>query len=172
MNYFRLGKLVTAHGVKGELMLKHTLGKKTTLKELRAIFIEEKKDSFLPWFIESAKARSSDEIILKIEGINTREDAQKLVQKEVWIPETEFKKYAATSAPVNLLNYAIENKGQYVGRVLELIEQPHQLLCKTEMEGKEVLVPLNDSTLKKIDRKKQVIQVELPDGLLDVYLLP
>src|SRR5258706_1754550 len=87
-NYFKIGKLVAVHGLKGELLLKHTLGKKTSLKGLQAIFVEEKKNSFLPWFIESIKIKSDEEIFLKLEGVNTRETAMQLVQKEIWIPET------------------------------------------------------------------------------------
>ena len=67
MQYYKAGKLVAVHGLKGELIFKHELGKKTSLKELKAIFIEERKDSFIPWFIESAKARSANEVLLKLE---------------------------------------------------------------------------------------------------------
>ena len=35
--YFKIGKLVAVHGLKGELLLKHTLGKKTSLKGLQAL---------------------------------------------------------------------------------------------------------------------------------------
>ena len=84
MQYFKAGKLVAVHGLKGELIFKHELGKKTSLKDLKAIFIEDRKNSFLPWFIESAKVRSVDEILLKLETIDSREAAVKLSQKEVW----------------------------------------------------------------------------------------
>jgi hypothetical protein len=47
-------KLVAVHGLKGELISKHELGKKSSLKDVKAIFIEDKKDSFFPWFIETA----------------------------------------------------------------------------------------------------------------------
>jgi len=42
--YFKIGKLVAAFGVNGQLILQHELGKKTSLKGLQAIFIEEKKN--------------------------------------------------------------------------------------------------------------------------------
>ena len=101
IEYFKIGKLVAAFGLKGELILKHTLGKKTSLKGLPAIFIEEKKNSFLPWFIEGAKIKSNEEIYLTLEGVNTRESSMKLVQKEIWIPEPDFKKFAAKTSPIN-----------------------------------------------------------------------
>jgi 16S rRNA processing protein RimM len=62
--YFKIGKLVAAFGVSGQLILQHELGKKTSLKGLQAIFIEEKKKSFLPWFIESVKIKSDNEVYL------------------------------------------------------------------------------------------------------------
>jgi len=168
--YFKIGKLVAVHGLKGELLLKHELGKKTSLKGLQAIFVEEKKNVFIPWFIESAKIKNEEEIYLKLEEINTREAAIKLTQKEIWLPETDFKKFAAKTAPASLLGYTIINNNQSLGEILELIEQPHQLLCRLEIRGKEVLIPLHKETLQKVNHKKKEVLVELPDGLLEIYL--
>ena len=170
IEYFKIGKLVAVHGLQGELLLKHHLGKKTSLKGLQAIFVEEKKNSFLPWFIEATKIKSENEIFLKLEGINTREGAIKLTQKEIWVPETDFKKFAAKSAPASLLGYTIINNNEPLGEIRELIEQPHQLLCRLEIKGKEVLIPLHEETLKKVNHTKKEVLVELPDGLLEIYL--
>ena len=79
--YFKIGKFVTTFGLKGELVLKHNLGKKTSLKGLKAVFVEERKESFIPWFIESTKIKNEEEIYIKPEGLNTREQANKLTQK-------------------------------------------------------------------------------------------
>lgn len=168
--YFKIGKLVAVHGLKGELLLKHELGKKTSLKGLQAFFVEERKNSFIPYFIETTKIKSEEEIYIKLEGINTREAAMKLTQKEVWLPEIDFKKFAAKSAPASLLGYTIIDNNEPLGEILELIEQPHQLLCRLDIKGKEVLIPLHEETLKKINHSKKEILVELPDGLLDIYL--
>ena len=168
--YFKIGKLVAVHGLLGELLLKHELGKKTSLKGLQAIFIEEKKNSFLPWFIQTSKIKNESEIYLKLEGITTREAAIRLAQKIIWIPETDFKKFAARTAPAGLLGYTIINNNESLGEILELIEQPHQLLCRLDIKGKEVLIPLHEESLIKINHKKKEVLVILPDGLLEIYL--
>jgi 16S rRNA processing protein RimM len=168
--YFKIGKIVAVHGLKGELLLKHELGKKTSLKGLQAIFIEERKGSFLPWFITSATIKNDEEIYLNLEGITSREAAMKLTRKEIWLPETEFKKFAAKTAPLSLLGYMIIHEKKQLGQILEVIEQPHQLLCRLEIKEKEVLIPLHEGSLKKIDHKKKEVIVELPEGLLEVYL--
>ena len=170
MEYFKTGKLVAASGLKGELIFKHELGKKTSLKDLKTIFIQDKKESFFPWFIESTKIKSETEIFLKLEGIDSREAAAKLFPKEVWMTEEDFTKYAAKTAPAGLLGYTIINNNEPLGEILELIEQPQQLLCRLEIKGKEVLIPLHEASLKKINHKKREVLVELPDGLLEVYL--
>ena len=105
--YFKIGKLVSSFGLKGELILKHNLGKKTSLKDLQAIFLEERKEAFIPWFIEHTKIKSDEEIYIKLEGVDTKEKAIPLVQKEVWVPESDFQKYSAKTSPINLLGFEI-----------------------------------------------------------------
>ena len=168
--YFKIGKFVSTFGLKGELVLKHNLGKKTSLKGLRAVFIEERKESFIPWFIESSKIKNEEEVYLKLEGINIREQAIKLTQKEVWIPEEDFKKFSAKSSPINLLGYNIVEGEQVLGKILEVIEQQHQILCRIEFNKKDAYIPLHEETIKKVDKKNQQVIVSLPPGLLEIYL--
>lgn len=168
-NYFKIGKLVATYRLQGEIILLHSLGKKTSLKGLETIFIEEKKDSFIPYFIESAKIKSDTETYVKFEGIGTKEQAHKLIQKEIWLLEDDFKKFAASSAPISLLGYNIINEEEDLGEILEVIEQPHQVLCKILLNGKEALIPVNEEFLDKIDKKNLKIYVTLPDGLLEIY---
>ncbi|RYY62797.1 MAG: 16S rRNA processing protein RimM [Chitinophagaceae bacterium] len=170
MEYFRLGKLVASFGLKGELILSHSLGKKSSLKGLQAVFTEDKKNSFLPWFIEGTRIKNDEEVYLKLETIDTKEAAMRLTRKELWIPEPEFKKLAAKSAPVSLLGYNIFNGKDELGEILEIIEQPHQILCRIEIQGKEVLIPLHEETLEKVDHKNKKVVTTLPDGLLEIYL--
>jgi 16S rRNA processing protein RimM len=61
-------------------------------------------------------------------------------------------------------------ENESLGSILEVIEQPHQVLCRIEYKGKEALIPLHEETILKIDRKKQQVIVELPPGLLEIYL--
>jgi len=161
---------VSTFGLKGELILKHNLGKKTSLKGLKAIFIEEQKENFIPWFIERTKIKNEEELYVKLEGINVREEAIKLTQKEIWLPETEFKKFSAKTSPINLLGFNIVEGEQVLGKILEVIEQPHQILCKIEFNKKEAYIPLHEETIKKIDKKNQQVIVSLPPGLLEIYL--
>lgn len=168
-DYFNIGKFVGTFGLQGELVLKHNLGKKTSLKGLQAVFIEEKKGSFIPWFLQSTRIKTDDETYVVLEGVTSREQAIKLTQKQVWLPEEEAKKFSAKSSPLSLLGYEVVENGTVLGKILEVIEQPHQLLCRIDYKGKEAYIPLHAETLQKVDKKKTQVVVELPEGLLDIY---
>jgi len=169
-NYRNIGKIVSVFGLKGELIIHHHLGKKTSLKGLEVIFIEEKKDEMLPYFIESIRIKNEEEVYAKFEGIDTKETAHKLLQKEAWLPEADFKKYAIKSAPISMVGYHIIHEEKDLGEILEVIEQPHQILCRLQIQEKEVLIPMNEETLQKMDPKNKKVFVILPEGLLEVYL--
>lgn len=167
--YFKIGKLAASTGLKGELVLQHSLGKKNSFKGLEAIFLEDKKDSFIPYFIESSKIRSEDETVIKLEGIDIVETARKLTPKEVWLAEADFKKFAAKSSPISLLGFHIINEGEDLGEIQEVIEQPYQVLCAILLNGKEALIPIHEGSLEKVDTKNRKVYVNLPDGLLEIY---
>lgn len=168
--YFKIGKLAASTGLKGELVLQHNLGSKTSLKGLEAIFLEEKKENFIPYFIQSAKIRSQNETVVKLEGIDLMEAARKLTPKEVWLAEEDFKKFAAKSSPIALLGFTmIDDEDNRIGEIIEVIEQPHQVLCTVLFQGKEALIPIHEDSLDKVDKKNRRVYVTLPDGLLDIY---
>lgn len=167
--YFKIGKLAASFGLKGEVVLQHSLGKKTSLKGLETIFVEEGTDNFMPYFITAASIKNDKEVFIKLEGIDTKETARKLTPKEVWITEDDFKKFAAKSSPISLLGFHLINDEEDLGEILEVIEQPHQILCSILLDGKEALIPIHDDSLEKIDKKNRKVFVTLPDGLLDIY---
>ncbi|TKK64773.1 16S rRNA processing protein RimM [Ilyomonas limi] len=169
MDYIHIGKIAATFGVKGEVVLVHGLEKKSNFKEIEVLFVEEVKNSFLPYFIQAAKAKDAVETYIKLEGVETREAAHRFVQKQVWLQQEDFEKVAGKRSKIGLLGFAIVDGNNSIGNVEEVIEQPHQVLLRTTYNKKEAYIPLHEETLIKIDRKKKEILVSLPDGLLDVY---
>lgn len=169
MDYIRIGKIVATFGVKGEVILQHGLEKKSDFKAVEAIFIEQTKNNFLPYFLQKAKAKDSAESYLSLEGIVTKEAAHRFIQKNVWLLQKDFEAVAGKASAIGLLGFAIYENNNLIGEVVEVIEQPHQLLLKTMYKNKEAFIPLHEETVEKIDRKKKQIHVVLPDGLLAIY---
>ncbi len=169
MEYFKIGKLAASHGLKGDIILQHSLGKKTLLKDVQAIFLEQPKDNFLPHFIEKVTGKTDTELYLKLEGIDTKEAARLLTPKEVWLQEEDFNKHRENAAPIALLGFDVMDKNVNLGPIIEVIEMPHQLLCTIMYKGKEALIPVHEANLIKMDSKNKKVHLEIPDGLLEIY---
>ena len=161
--------MAASFGLKGELVLKHSLGQKTALKELETFFLELGKDNFMPYFITATSIKSDTEVYVQVEGVDNKEVARKLTPKEVWLTEADFKKYSADSSAIALLGFSMIHEGINLGEIIEVIEQPHQILCTIMLDGKEALIPIHEASLEKIDKKTRKLYVQLPDGLLDIY---
>ncbi|MCZ2223915.1 MAG: 16S rRNA processing protein RimM [Chitinophagales bacterium] len=167
--YTHIGKIIATFGTLGEVILQHSLGKKTTLKGTEAIFIELTKGSYIPYFISSAKAKNQEETWIKLEGIDNKETAHKLISKQVWLTEEDFRNQVSKQAAINLLGYTIIDNKTIIGIVEKVMEQPHQILLITTYKNNEALIPLHEKSLIKINHTKKEIYVQLPDGLLDIY---
>ncbi|MBW8686659.1 ribosome maturation factor RimM [Chitinophaga rhizophila] len=170
-NYFSIGKLVSVFGLQGEFILKHSLGKRSALQGVEAIFLEVRKNSFIPYFVQKTSVKDHEHVFIKLEGVDTKEEARKLVQTPVYLAEEDFKTQTASSAPLSMLGFSVQDKQQgELGVIEEVIEMPMQVLVKVTYKEKEMLLPLNEQSLIKVDKKQQIVHVDLPDGLLDIYM--
>lgn len=167
--YRHIGKLVATHGLKGEIILQHSLGKKADFKGIDALFIEMRKDDLLPYFLVKGIAKSTTETWLQFEGIDTKEKAKILTPKKLWVTEEVFLQLADLQAPISMLGYQMMDGEQVIGEVISVIEQPHQVLCAVAFEGKEALIPLHAETLISVNATDRQVRVRLPEGLLDLY---
>lgn len=168
--YFNTGKIVATFGLHGEIILLHKTGQADAFKDIRTVFIEEKQHSFIPYFIESNRIRNQEEVYLKLEGIQTKEGAAKLLRKQVYLDEDNFRKIVSPDSVLFYLGFKVADKAAgIIGRVAEVVELPAQFLLKVHQNDTELLIPLNSNTLQQIDKNNKIIHVILPDGLLDVY---
>lgn len=170
MDFIQIGKVATTHGIKGSLLITHVIGKKVSFKGIKALFIEETKNSRIPWFIEGSTARNQEETIVQLEGLSSKESAHRLIRNNVWLKREDFEKIAEKNAPISLIGYTLYDNKKALSEIEEVIEQPGQILVKLTIEEKEVLVPLHEEIIDHIDHNKKAVYVQLPDGLLDIYL--
>jgi 16S rRNA processing protein RimM len=170
--YIHIGKIVAPHGITGHVIIEHALGKAISFKGIDALFVEKNAASFIPYFIQSASAKTDTITHLQLEGINTREATAMLLGKKVWLPQDDFQKLVDKQSPLALLGYTVEEAGKAIGVIQEVIEQPHQLMVTILYQGQEAYIPLHEESLKAVNHKAKTISVELPDGLLDLYTLP
>lgn len=167
--YIRIGKIISTHGTDGALTVRHALGEPFEEHLLKVLFLEENESLFTPWFIEKITSVNKSELRIQLEEIHSRESARRFLKKEVWISKDVFERVVSKDAPISLLGYIACNEKEILGEIEEIIEQPHQLLCRVMLEGKETWLPVHEDNIQRIDHEKRQLILQLPDGLLELY---
>jgi 16S rRNA processing protein RimM len=70
-----------------------------------------------------------------------------------------------------LEGYSVTVEGYGIlGNIVEIMDYPGQLIARVIVDEKEVLFPLNEDFIMKLDVVAKSITLRLPEGLLDIYL--
>lgn len=171
MEFIQLGKITGTHGLNGNVTVYHHLGKLSGLKNLKHIFIELKRESYIPFFIQQVKVDNDQELFVKLEEVETMEAAKSLSGKQVFLSTEQYEKLNPKEADINFIGFEVwDQEAGRLGTVEQLFETPGQLLATIAVNGKEVIAPLNDQTIVSVDIPSKQLKLQLPEGLLDVYL--
>lgn len=171
MSYSNIGKITATHGLEGRVVLRHHLDDKKIWARLPHVFIEIRRESYIPYFIEDRKVMNAEEVLLKLDEVDSVEQAKLLSGKAVYLEDSVLSKLQPKAVSGNMIGFRIIDKvAGELGMVEDLFETPGQVLATVQYKGREVLIPLVDATIVSIDGARKEIRVDLPDGLLDVYL--
>lgn len=166
----RVGKIVAVHGLQGAVVLKQIIDDRSWLKKGDALFIELKRDSFIPYFVETAKAANDEDYIITLDDVTNAEDARVLVNKTVYAKE-EVLETAKVDSPLMYIGFNLVDKEKGgLGVIEDVLLVGPQWLARLTIEGKEVLIPLVPDMILDVNKRNKFIRMSLPEGLLEVYL--
>jgi 16S rRNA processing protein RimM len=168
---FYLGTIVKKFSFKGELLAKLDTDEPELYEDLDVVFVDV-RGTMVPFFIESSQLHKSDLLRLKFEDVDTEADADALIKAELYLPLTALPKLSGNKFYFHeVIGYKIidENFGP-VGTIVSINDTTAQALFEIEHDGKEVLIPINDEIITKVDREQRTITVKAPDGLIELYL--
>lgn len=172
--YISIGRTRKAHGIIGELKVSIEERYLEDFLKNERIFLDVKGVK-IPYFID--KVRGGGELILKMEEVDTRDQAIVLQAREIFLrkqdilpdhlrefePEEEETLEYEHLAGFRLLD---ETLGE-IGVIDEVLEMPQQEMAFLQYKGREVLIPLNEQLILRIDEEKRSVYMDLPEGLLD-----
>jgi 16S rRNA processing protein RimM len=167
---FRIGSVLKTKGLKGELNIYVDFDGIEDIT-FTTVFIET-AGKLVPYFVESIKYLQKNAAYLFLEDVDTIEKASLLSRKDIYLPnKLKPKKKKSEFTLLDLVGFTAidENEGE-LGKITDVHEYPQQLLAAVTYKNCEVLFPLNEETVKSIDVVKEIVMVDLPDGLLEIYL--
>ncbi|MBC7553520.1 MAG: 16S rRNA processing protein RimM [Taibaiella sp.] len=166
----RVGKIVATHGLGGAVIMTHIAADSKWLKKGQALMVEMQKGSFIPYFVAEFKINNGKEFVINLEDLGTIEQSKRLVAKSVYVDEEILAAYAKQS-PLLWIGFTLTDVNHgLLGTIEDVMQTTNQWLGKLMYEGKEVLIPLIEPILKEVNIRSKRLIVELPHGLLEVYL--
>jgi 16S rRNA processing protein RimM len=170
---FNLGNITKQHGYKGDVTVHLDVDDTSKYQNLKAVFIE-KGPSLIPFFIEKMEELSSGQFKVTFEGVRGAHAAEELIGANLFLPLTSLEPLSGKKFYYHeIIGFMISDKTNgEIGMIEDVIEFNVNPLAKVFQNESEILVPLTDDVIEKIDRQKKVMYVDLPEGLLDLYLNP
>lgn len=167
---FFFGKITKTHGLKGELTVKLDVANPGDFKDLRYVLIED-RGNLIPYFIENQKI-NGDKMIVQLQDVKKVEQAVAFMGKAVFLPnelmpeleDDDF--YFQEIVGFKMVDVL---KGE-IGEISDVLEYPTQAVIQVMKDGKEILIPIHDDIIQKVDKKAKILTVKAPEGLINMYL--
>lgn len=168
--YYVLGKIIKTYGYRGELMVLLDTDRPEDYAGLPMAFINMEQ-SLVPWFFEQVEI-TDDRARIKIEDIDTPEQARLFLGREVYLPMEELPRLDRDNFYFHeIIGYtAIDDTHGEIGRIDAILERPGQELIRIMKGKKEILIPLTDEMISGIDKKNRILELSTTPGLIELYL--
>ena len=166
---YRIGKIGKPHGVKGEVTMMFS---DDVFDRVDAEYVVLMLDGILvPFFFEEYRFRTDETAIVKFCDIDTQDQARELTNCEVYFPR-HLSDSGDDDISLSALNGFILIDHIYnkvVGTICGIDDSTQNILFEVKTEsGDELLIPASPELIRSIDTEEHTINMELPEGLLDI----
>ena len=168
-DYFQLGSIIRSHGVRGDLVIYLDADEPNSYKSIKSLFLEE--SAGLKEYTITTIRINANLATVHLNGIPDRNTSDLYIKKKVFLPiqslpplkEKQF--YFHEVIGFTLLD---KNAGN-LGPITNVYELPQHPVLAIEINNKEVLIPAVADFIIHVSRENKTVEMDLPDGLIDVY---
>ena len=145
--------------------------RRVTLYMSPSIFIDI-NNHLTPFFIESITLKNKGFAAIKLEGVSDENAAKIILRKEVYLPAEILPELKGINFyDHEVIGYQVLDKNHgSIGIIEQVIDLKVNPLLQIFKDDKEILVPLIDGIIKKVDRDKKELHIEAPEGIVELYL--
>jgi 16S rRNA processing protein RimM len=167
---FYIGYITKTKGLKGEVQLFFEYDEPELL-DLDVVFAEI-NGKMVPFFVSACKLQNNNTGNLYFDDVDHIDKAQVLVKKKIYLPLTKMPDRSDDEFHYfDLKGFTVSDETQgELGEIIDVNEYPQQFVATVLYKGTEVMFPLNEDMIVEIDEDEETLLVDLPEGLLDIYL--
>ena len=168
---FYLGKIAKKFSFKGEVLIYLDTDEPELYENMESVLVEFNKN-LVPFFIENSSLHKNDFLRVQFEDVDTEEEADSILNCEVYLPLNMLPKLSGNKFYFHeVIGFEIEDKRLGVfGKIVSINDSSAQPLFEVINGNVEILIPMIDQFLVKIDRENKKVIMDLPEGLVEMYL--
>lgn len=168
---FYLGKIAKKFSYKGEVLIYLDTDEPELYENMESVFVEINKN-LVPFFIENSALHKNDFLRVKFEDIDNEEQADEVLGCELYLPLSFLPKLEGNQFYYHeVIGFEIEDQRLgVVGKIVSVNDSTAQPLFEVINGTVEILIPMIDQFLVKIDRENKKVVMNLPEGLVEMYL--
>lgn len=168
---FYLGKIVSKYSFKGEVLAKLDTDDPEIYQNMESVFVSL-GNNLIPFFIDRCRLHKSALLRIDFEEVKDEAAADRILGAELYLPLQLLPPLSGNKFYYHeVIGFTLmdEIHGD-IGIIQSINDSASQVLFEAKKGEKELLVPLNDEIITKVDREAKVIHVKTPEGLVDLYL--
>ncbi len=169
--YF-LGTITRRHGLAGNVILKMDTDQPELYNKLDSIFVEI-NGLLVPFFVAKQSWSKADTKIITFKNA-TEALVDQSIGKGVYLPLSTLPELTGNQFYYHEVKgfKILDSNGTYCGTIKSVNDMTAQHYFKLDLDRKEVIIPVIKGWILEVSREEKFIKMELPDGLLDVFLTP
>ena len=168
---FYLGKIAKKFSFKGEVLIYLDTDEPELYENMESVFVEF-NNNLVPFFIENSSFHKNDFLRVKFEDVDDEAEADSIMGCEIYLPINMLPKLEGNKFYFHeVIGFEIEDKRVGVfGKIVSINDSTAQPLFEVINGNVEILIPMIDQFLVKIDRENKKVIMDLPEGLVEMYL--
>jgi 16S rRNA processing protein RimM len=168
---FYLGKIAKKFSFKGEVLIYLDTDEPELYQDMESVFVEFNKN-LVPYFIVNSSLHKNDFLRVQFEDVDNEDEADSIMNCEVYLPLTMLPKLSGNKFYYHeVIGFEIEDLRLGIfGKIVSINDTSAQPLFEVINGNVELLIPMIDQFLVKIDRVNKKVVMDLPEGLVEMYL--
>ena len=163
----RIGQIANSHGINGELKVVPLTDDITRFRRLTEVYVEEKKDGYRLLTPKSSRVHK-DMVLLTVAEIADKTAADRLKGKYLCVKDEDAIKLPEGRYFIfQLEGLTVVEDGVVLGTLTEVLQPGANDVYVVDDGKRKIYVPAIKSVILDVDLENKVMQVKLPEGLLD-----
>ena len=169
---YLLGKITRRHGLQGNVFLKLDTDQPEMYNKLDTILLDI-NGLLVPFFVAKQSWGKTDTLIISFKNA-TEALVDQSLGKDVYMPLNTLPKLTGNKFYYHeVVGFEIREKdGKTCGTIVSVNDQTAQHYFILELAGKEIIIPIIKDWIIELNREEKYLKMNLPEGLMDVFLVP